>query len=241
MPRMKILSTTEMDNFDKPPIFNSGERKRFFDVTADLLNTAHNLRKPAHKIGFIVACGYFRATRKFFNQEDYHPRDMECVAKKLGMRSDVFSSKEYLRSRIHYHRQLILKAYGYRHFDKDSEGYIKQEISDMVRAQLKPRLIFWRCVDLLNKNRIQVPNYDQLSKIILAALNQRKQDLVQLIDRELSDETRALLDSLFAQDLSSPTKADTSQYSRYKLTLLKKPSQSTKPDLPPENRTRGGI
>ncbi len=46
MPRMKILNVTEQERFDKPPIFNSGERKRFFDIPSALFEAAQRLRTP---------------------------------------------------------------------------------------------------------------------------------------------------------------------------------------------------
>ncbi len=92
----------------------------------------------------------------------------------------------------------------------------------MVNSHLKPKLIFWRCIDVLNKNHIQTPNYDQLSKLILSALNQRKNDMAVVIDKKLEPESRALLDNLFEQNGKG-------KYARYKLTLLKNLSHSTKP------------
>ncbi len=226
MPRMKILNATEQEAFEKPPIFNARERKRFFDFPSELLDTAQRLRTPCHRIGFLLMCVYFQVTKKFFNLEDYHLPDIESVARKLGFESRAFSAKGYLRSRIHHHRQLILEICGYRRFDIVAEKGIMLEISPMIRAQLKPKFIFWRCLDLLIKNRTQLPNYDQLSKIILSALNQRKRKLAIIIDLELTLEARLLLDGLFSQDTQN---VNTPQYARYRLTLLKKLSQSTKP------------
>ena len=102
-------------------------------------------------------------------------------------------------------------------------------IPHMVQAHLKPKLIFWRCVDLLTKRRFALPSYSHLSERILAALNQHKRDLAALINRELTQDTRTLLDHLFAQDPFSEDDAAPSPYARYRLTLLKKRSQSTKP------------
>ena len=221
---MKILSAAEQESFDKPPVFNGEERKKFFDITAGLLNTVNDLRKPAYKIGFIVACGYFRATKKFFAIDDCNLQDIEYVSSKLGIQNSKYSSKNYPRSRIHNHRKIILNLYGYHNFDADAESYIKQEITDMVRVQLKPKLIFWRCVDLLTKIHVSLPSCYQLSELILMVLNRRKQEMVDIIDQELSQNTRAVLDELLVQKHSDDT-----QYSRYKLTLLKKLSQSTKP------------
>ncbi len=222
MARMKILNATEQERFDKAPIFNSGERKKFFDVTSSLMEITHNLRKPTHQIGFVLACGYFKASKRFFTLIDYYPRDVEYVARKLNFKCEDFHIEEYLRSRIHYHRQIILDFYGFHNFDKNAERLIKQEVSEMARSQLKPKLIFWRCVDLLIQKRIQVPGYGLLSKIILDGLNQRKKELATFIDQKLTPEARALLDGLFVQE-------NDRKYARYKLTLLKKLSQSTRP------------
>ena len=40
MPRMKILSRVEQGSFNKPPIFDRAERKRFFEFSSELLNMA---------------------------------------------------------------------------------------------------------------------------------------------------------------------------------------------------------
>ncbi|WP_041350719.1 hypothetical protein [Nitrosococcus watsonii] len=92
----------------------------------------------------------------------------------------------------------------------------------MICAQLKPKLIFYRCVDVLIREHIQLPGYNQLSNLILTALNQRKRDLAIVIERELSPDALTLLDGIFEQEGED-------KHARYKLTLLKKLSQSTKP------------
>lgn len=222
MARMKILSPAEQESFKKPPAFNSAQRKQFFDITAGLLEIVHRLRKPTHQIGFLLACGYFRATKQFFMPDDYYPRDVEYVAQKLGFASSDFSPHEYSRDRTHHHRQLILDFYGFRRFDTSTEKLIKREIAEMVRSQLKPKLIFWRCIDLLVRKRVQVPGYDQLSKVILTTLNRRRKELAIVLDQKLSSDARALLDELFVQESRG-------KCARYKLTLLKKLSQSTRP------------
>jgi len=222
MARMKILNTSEQESFNKPPAFNSFQRKQFFDISSGLIDITHGLRKSTHKIGFVLACGYFKATKRFFIPADYCTHDVAYVSSKLGFECKSFHPEEYLRSRIHYHRQLILDFYGFCEFDKSAENFIKQEVSGMARSQLKPKLIFWCCVDLLIQKRIQVPGYDHLSKIILTALNQRKKELATVIDQKLPLDVRVLLDGLFIQESEG-------KHARYKLTLLKKLSQSTRP------------
>jgi len=222
MPRMNILSRAEQDAFDTPPFFNSAERKQFFDFSPALLKTALRLQKPASRISFLLSCGYFKAAKRFFRSQDYHQRDIEYVARQIDLQPEKFVPNDYAPRSRRRHEKLILDFYGYRRFDKDAEVLIKREIVSMMCSQLKPKLIFCRCVDVIIRERIQLPNYYQLSELILTALNQRKKDLAAVIDKKLGPDARALLDGLFEQEGED-------RYARYKLTLLKKLSQSTKP------------
>lgn len=90
----------------------------------------------------------------------------------------------------------------------------------MARMHLKPRLIFDRCVDFLIQHRVQVPSAYRLNDLIRAGLHDRKAELIALMDSQLPAEARHLLDDLF-------TAPD--DQNRYRLTLLKKLSQSTSP------------
>jgi hypothetical protein len=97
-----------------------------------------------------------------------------------------------------------------------------------VRSQVKPKVIFWRCIDVLVREKIEVPSYTRLAKLILGAINRRSQELAAIIERSLTQEVRALLEDLLRQE---PLVGDTvpGKTSAYKLTLMKKLSQSTKP------------
>ena len=219
---MSILSRAEQETFDTPPAFNSAERKQFFDLPSALQEKAESFRTPANCLGFLVACGYFKACKRFFRPQDYHQRDIEYVAGHAGLSPDSFDPACYAPATAFRHQQTILDYYGYRRFDKNAESFIKAEIASMICAQLKPKLIFWRCVDVLTREHIQLPGYNQFSELILSALNQRKKNLATVIKKELSPDAQTLLDGLFEQEGEA-------QYARYKLTLLKKLSQSTKP------------
>ena len=90
----------------------------------------------------------------------------------------------------------------------------------MARMHLKPRLIFDRCVDFLIQRRVQVPSAHRLNDLIRASLHERKAEMIALMDSQLLAETRNLLDDLFTEPDAQ---------NRYRLTLLKRLSQSTSP------------
>lgn len=222
MPRMNILNKSEQSMFEVPPIFNSAERKRFFTFPNALHKKAVILRKPSTQIGFLLSCGYFKASKKFFKPEDFHHNDIAYIARALNYDPEEFIPKQYAQSTRQWHQDFILKFYGYKKFDKAALQIVEYEISSMMRSQLKPKLIFWRCIDILIRERVQTPSYFQLSELILNAVNQRKKELSNIIRQQLQPETKSLLEVLFAQESDNP-------YARYKLTLLKKLSQSEKP------------
>jgi hypothetical protein len=72
MPRMKIVSASEEEAFESPPVFTNAERIRFFSLPAALTELAAALRTPSNRIRFLLAAGYFKARHKFFNRR-VHP------------------------------------------------------------------------------------------------------------------------------------------------------------------------
>jgi len=60
---MRILTANEQQAFDKPPLFDHRDRKKYFDLPKRLMDIAKSLRTPGGQIGFLLMCGYFKATK----------------------------------------------------------------------------------------------------------------------------------------------------------------------------------
>jgi len=199
MPRMKVLNAVEQEAFESPPIFNSVQRKAYFDFPLALRQLASSLHAPTHRIGFLLSSAYFKATKKFFAPSDFCQRDIEYVAAQLSFSETRFDFADYGDRTRQRHQALILKFYGFRAFDHQMRHFLIEEIDRMVSSQLKPKLVLWRCVDALIREKIEVPSYFRLTELILSATNRRKQDLATAIERTLSQDTRTLLDALLVQ------------------------------------------
>jgi len=220
MPRMRILSGPEQEAFDKPPLLDHRERKQVFDLPQGLMDIAASLRTPDTQIGFVLVCGYFRAARRFYSPQDFHERDIQAATTMLGLKGSDFSPNRYAKQTRMRHQQMVLDFHGSAPFDRSAEVSLSVEIATMARTHLKPRLIFDRCVDFLIQRRIQVPTVRKFTDMIRSGLQTRKAELVALMDAHITDDARGLLDDLF----TAPE-----EQNRYRLTLLKKLSQSTKP------------
>ncbi|MFS4583643.1 Tn3 family transposase [Phaeobacter sp. C3_T13_0] len=218
MARMRILTANEQQAFDKPPVFDHRDRKKLFDFPKSLLTTAASMRNTDHQIGFLVSCGYFCATRRLFAPMDFRERDLAYVASQLGY--PLPSTIQYPDRTRQRHQKIILDFHGFTPFDETASDALAIEIATMARMHLKPRLIFDRCLDFLIQHRVQVPSSYRLNDLIRTGLHDRKAELIALMDSQLPAEARHLLDDLF----SAPE-----DQNRYRLTLLKKLSQSTSP------------
>ena len=59
MTLISVLSKAEAKEFDEPPVFNSIDRKRFYNLNVTLQNTIDKLRTPTNKVCFLTSYAYF--------------------------------------------------------------------------------------------------------------------------------------------------------------------------------------
>lgn len=227
MPRMNIFNALEREAFDAPPVLTSAERKQYFDFPIGLLKLAATLRTPTNIVCFLTTAGYFRATRKFF-AGSFSTTDLEYVAYEQQIAFSEVNPETYDKQTAGRHRRLIIEFFGFTELNLASESIIREEMTSLIRARLKPRLILVRVVESLIRHRVVVPSYDLLSKLILEQLHEYKATIVRLIEEHLSEMGRQRLDALLEKEGTVVQDGPGSAH-RYRLTLLKKFSQSTKP------------
>jgi TnpA family transposase len=225
---MKILSTPEKESFENPPIFNSAERKRFFSFPSEIEQIADTLRTPTNKVCFLVMWGYFKATRKFFSR-NFHQKDIQFVAGRLGLPTNQIKLADYDKVSYLRHKKIILDCFGFKEFDKEAERAVSKEINAMVRSQLRPRLMMLKVLEILKRNKVELPSYNLLTNLIVTEINRHKRELTKIIESHLTPENRQLLDSLLEKKEDGCSQEPSSKGQRYRLTLLKKFQHSTRP------------
>jgi TnpA family transposase len=227
MPRMKILNSVEREVFDWPPIFNSVERKRCFDFPTPLQDIATSLRTAGNQLVFLLSCGYFKATKRFYPVPTFRRRDLTYVADRIAVALEGIDLTDYPKQTMARHQAAILNFYGFRAFKPHGRAVLSAEIARLVQSHLKPKLIFSRAVEVLVREKVEVPGYFPLAALILTAINQHNRRLTGTVEELLTPDTRALLDTLLRQENADEAAAGSNE--AYKLTLMKKLSQSTKP------------
>ena len=224
MPRMSVLNAEEKHAFDSPPVFNSEQRKQYFDVTPRIAAILDTLQSPTNKVCFLIATGYFNATKRFFGPT-FHQRDIEYVARNLGFLSGLVEPEGYEETTQRRHRQFIRDLAGFQKWDEEAKDSVTNEIQDMVRSQSRPTFIFRHVVGILEHRHIEIPNSWTLSEMILNEIKRHKGELNKTVNEHLSHTTREFLDGL----VETQQDEDDGRLQKSRLALLKRISQSTKP------------
>ena len=147
------------------------------------------------------------------------------VARQIGVdpvqiRIDAYSKESCAR-----HQRVILSYFGFAPFDKAASVFAAGEIANLVGVQFRPKLVLLEILQTLTRRKIEIPSYNILAGLIIAALNRHQRTLSQIIATGLSEQQRTKLDELLEKEPGE----DTDPGWRYRLTLLKKPFQSTRP------------
>ena len=161
---MNILNTVEQEAFESAPVFNSSQRKQYFDFPQAIQQAAASLRTSANQLWFLLTCGYFKASKRFFPARTFHTRDVEYVTGRTGLRLEELELHLYPKETSSRHRAFILDFYGFKPFRPQGRSVLAEEIARLVRSQIKPKVIFWRCVDVLIREKDRSPRLFPLSR-----------------------------------------------------------------------------
>ena len=225
MPRMTILNSRDRDEFEAVPKFNHNDRKKYFVFNNEIMSLLDNIRVPQNKIHFMLMLGYFKYTHKFYTKS-FNEKDVQHLCVKLSI-SDIKPTK-FHGQMVARNKKVILKYLNYSLYGQKAEHILKTDINIMVRSQVRPKLMFIRCVELLKKHKFEVPSHRIISRFIINEINLHKKELTKSISEQLTDDLKVSLNSLIENN-------ELSERESYSLTLLKKFHQSTKPLKVKEN------
>lgn len=234
---ISILNGSDRKTFEAPPVFTEDERAAYFNLPQWATGFLKTLRTQSSITGFVLMMGYFRASNKFFSSDKFHKLDIDFVAKVFGFKKRQVTIGRYKGTTHERHKALILKNFGFRRFDNNVRIMVEKEAEALARKQMQPRSIFMSLVDFLRSKKIEVPSYHALSESITRAVQVIEQDLHKAITKHLSDDHKQLLDGLLEKSDDLSGDKGNPKVKRYKITLLKKSSQSTKPSKIRENVT----
>jgi Domain of unknown function (DUF4158) len=179
--------------------------------------------------------GYCRAPGRFFS-EPSPAADLADVSGKLGFLAGLVAIEDDDEKALaRRHRKLILDYLGCRAVGPDAVRDVAQELRGLVRSQARPKLRLWRSGKFLQSRKTEIPRLAPLTDCLTRAIRHHQRQVAEALAARRSTTQGALLDALLAQADSS--EGAPAPWQRYRVTLLKRCSQSLRPARSTANRT----
>lgn len=211
-----------------PPSLTAAQRKRnFYTDSVFKKEISEKVRGDNNLVCIVVAYGYFKATRQFFNTANQV--DIDFVCRKFELPKGSIKWGDYQKKTRDRHRLLILDVLGYKPFDENDIPEIDQILYSHARAQRNKTTACQNVFEHLVKHGYEIPSYSKVLEIVDRKYQDHENKISLNLASSLSNTTRNLLDSLFTKS------SEEDCYSTYRLTFVKRFSHSIKPSKIKEN------
>lgn len=168
--RLTILSNSEIEILYRIPSFSTEERTFYFSLDESEKIEMDLLKSLESRVYFILQLGYFKYKSMFFNFTSLEEvkEDVEYILKQYFQNSNV--KKMISKQTRSDNNSKIIKILSYKYFDKEAEKKVIEKTSQYSKICVDPRLIFDHLLDYLEQERISIPGYSTLQKIISKTL-----------------------------------------------------------------------
>lgn len=217
---IEILPSYEVRIFDNPPILSIEDQRKYFKIDDTLIDLLRRTKKNHNKVGLLLQYGYFKASGKFYKQSLFKSADIKFAKKAIGVITSKDFAKQYIDRTRQKHRLLILETCGFIEFPSTEKSFA-QKVESLIAQQMHPRKLFYLLVEGLRNERIEIPSYDKITRIVTEKFSIFEQSVLQVITDIITPIQCEALDQLVS--------TTGEYYQRPLLTQLKTINQSLRP------------
>ncbi len=217
--RLSILTNSERNFIYDIPSFTNQEKKHYFQLNKMEEDIIYNkLRGLNSRIYFILQLGYFKASFRFFKFSFNEVKnDIEYILEKHFPNSSIDQVNITCNKKVRLNHCLIIQnLFSYRFPAKEDKENILTKAQSIVSIDVNPKYIFKEIVRYINNNKIILPAYSSMQKIISKAII--------TYETELFYNLKSLIDVNLSQNIDDLLQKE-SEF-RYQLTIIKSPPQN---------------
>jgi len=226
---INILDSEITDKLEAPPLFSSADRKKHFQINSQTRMYLEKLDGEENKVGYLIQLVYFKSSNRFYPKSKFHKNDIEYVAKLLKYKKSKIDIQRYNDRTQIDHRKIILNCLHKYAFDKNWKRRLQLEIRRLISKTVRPKKMLSHLYNYLLVNQVEYPSYSIMSKLITQELNRFEKDLLDTLSKVITKKTEEHLKELLKKITIIDQNANENEDTMYKVTVLKKISQSTKP------------
>ncbi|MDJ1498265.1 Tn3 family transposase [Cytophagaceae bacterium DM2B3-1] len=213
-----VIDQSSQKEFDTPPVLDYQLRKHFFSLPPWAENIVSGLSSSVNKVGFILQLGYFKATGRFFKPITFRKGDISFITQRILQVGSV-QIRDYADATRRRHQEEILRQCHVLPFTGEARLLCEQEALQLVSHLQKRQLVFAALASFIREHRIQLPSYTTFAIIINQAYSILRNNLLTVVDQQLTPQLRKSLDELLEKQ--ADLQQETTKTSPYRLTRLK--------------------
>lgn len=238
--RLTILSKREIDDLYGLPCFNEDEQAFYFALDAEEKKEMEALKSIESRLHFILQLGYFKAKSLFFDMSF-----SACINDINYIRQCYFVEHEVKQNSVSKNIRFdnnnrILKLLSYTLMNKVVHEKLDKQLLERVKTCVDPRFLFDDTLTYLNEQKIVLPGYSTLQKIISQILRIENKRLYRVIKQHITPSVDITFKELLTLEKIEKTDQKTVKNSRelkankkkdiskdiYGITVLKKDAKS---------------
>jgi len=198
MPTLKLLDDVQKKNFDSAPKLTDKQRLRYFAVNGEAVEYLNNMRDTTNQVGFLIQIAYFRASGKFFPNDDFRKIDVKYACSILNIDFDDIAKdiKKYSSRCRTMHKNYILDYSGWQKYTQKFATELHEELSLHAKQQMHPKYLLPIATNYLIAKKIELPQYYVLAETISDVYNKMEEKLVVIVEKSLSKGRKEILDDL---------------------------------------------
>jgi hypothetical protein len=197
--RLKILTQNEIDNMYSRPSFNDDERLLYFSLLPKEEEVLNSLRAIKTKAVFILQLGYFKAKQLFFNfslADIEVKEDLKYILNRYFGNIELFNNSQINKNTWSKHQNIILELSNYHTCTKAIRSQIEVKATSLAVLSSKPIYVFREIINYLEEQKVVVPGYSSLQKLIGKVLTNERERLCNVLQEYLTQDSISQLNRL---------------------------------------------
>jgi hypothetical protein len=201
--RRAILLDSEIQDLYGAPKLTFEQKRYCFSLNDPELDALRSIRDRYNRVYFVLLLGYFKVKPVVLNiRYSDVCDDLQFIA------SELFSGIKLKRKnlspmqKVRIYRR-IFPLLDYHWFDDDNEAGLSGRAEAAAAVSIEPRFLFDESIDYLARQRIAIPKYTVLQRVVSKAIASESQRLADILSRSVSQPLGRSLDAILYGETSA--------------------------------------
>ena len=198
--RLTILLGSEIQDLYGAPKLTHEQKRYYFSLNDPEVDALRSFRDNYNRLYFVLLLGYFKVKPVVLNlRYGDVGDDLQFIA------TEIFPGVKLKRKNLSPAQKMrmyrrIFQLLGYQPFADDSETGLNRRAAASAAASIESRFLFDESIDYLAKQRIAIPKYTILQRVISTAIASERQRLADILSRSISQPLSERLEAILHGD-----------------------------------------